>query len=355
MSINTTNSTKLIVEAIHELGNKIDKLEENLSNKLDKIYDATSNSLTTLHNEYANQNKALEIELTLGIKDFLLDYAASQGLKYSYKTGRNYPKKIKDPRENNNLITDLDGSYILSNDRNNARVENAQMKNDMNVLLNARLSILSKKIAHEKMNSVKRSEEIQNMKKALRKYSSITKETTNMSQFKESLGSQNVTENKRYLVIVESKQCLSQALLEEDIWNKMVNIIRFFIDVNLYYKSKIYNQDAASFELYTQEFQQLCENYNLNFDGIVFVIGGGYITENIKNTFKEACGKFNSYLIKRTHESIVNSQKQIKHEYVIWRERITRDYLFNLFIDHHLVLVNGSRFKQEARLFPNTY
>ncbi len=353
MSQIVSDNINKIVKAIQEVGNQLENRIENLGEKMDKTYETTSNSLTTLQHEYANQNKALEIELTLGIKDFMLDYATKHGLKYSYKTGRNYPKKLKNPRDNDELLTDIDGSYILSNNHTNAKVENTSMHDSMNVLLNARLATLSKKIAHGNMNSADRSKEITHMKKALNKYSSITREAKNNADYKDSLGAQNVIQNKRYLVIVEAKQCLSQELLQTDVMKKMKNIIRFFIDVNLYYKAKIYKW-GVGYEFFTPEFIQLCETYNLNFDGIVFIIGGSYITENINNTFKEVCGKFNSYLINLTHQTIENSQEMNKkgYEYNIWKSQITRDFLFNLFIDHRLVLVNGNRFKQTAQLFP---
>lgn len=97
------------------------KLDE-ISDKLDKLIQMMNTRFVNIENQLKNQDLSMETELTSGVEEFLESYATQNGFKFCFKTNKNYPSNIREPTNPKKTITNIDGSYILSNDMMNASV-----------------------------------------------------------------------------------------------------------------------------------------------------------------------------------------------------------------------------------------
>jgi hypothetical protein len=292
-----------------------------------------------------------------------MDYASQNGLILSVKTGKNYPCNLRSPSNPRLLITDLDGSYILSNDEKNAKIANVQISKQF-YTVNDRLKKAQTIINHYATNTYRRSQELVQVKRLLKNDTStlpaklgslMSDRERDIDKLRESLVMEH--DETRYIAIVEAKGCLSKGNIDEQS-EKMMNLIDFFRQCNWYYncKSRGILENAISRERWSTAFCKMCDMFNMRFNGIVLVIGGPYYQKNIVDIFGKMKGEFKTELSKEIANLIrvqdENSRSGEGASYYAMRDEFTLKFISNIHLQFELVFPNGSRFGREGVVWP---
>jgi hypothetical protein len=151
--------------------------------------------------------------------------------------------------------------------------------------------------------------------------------------------------NVRELLVVEvqSEHITGQA-------GKMMNLINYLATINLYHQAKLDGKldFVKRVENWTPHFISICENYNMNFTGIVLVLGGPSGMKNVHNEFTNMKGNFKNTFalhIAKLTENI--SILEASTDYIVYKWKKELEFKLGLKFDFELVLPSGYRYMEE--------
>lgn len=291
------HTTSIIVQAINEVHEVTTKTNNNIDNYRSEIH----NNITRLQNQMQHIDKGLELEITNTVSNYLQTIATRYSMKYTYKMGKNFIKKLVTPFENN-VITDLDGCYILTNTTSNAKFANSTRlkKHVPRDQLETQLQMYLKEMQTANVAKKRKLQEKLTKIQKLKAKDDAEVIENNLEEIILEMELETVTPlpNKRYICIVEAKTYLSEdELLQQAA--KMERIIEYFKQVYLYH-AKEYNKG------WTKEFITTNQQFNLLFDGIILMVGGKYYVESVMmETIDVVQENINKY-IENQKESLID-------------------------------------------------
>lgn len=344
---------QLLQEISHKLDklDKLDKLEEKIDVVL-KFIKRTDARLLTLEGSSKNLNSATERELTQGIKRSLEDYATRHGLKRTIMTGKSFPRNLRSPTDSTQLITEMDGCYILSNDESNADLEDFIKSSNSIMDVNSRIKLTQYALKNLKSNSYTRSVKLNELKKLLKheKYPFDSKKhlegiSKQLRDIHDNIRVMSL-EAKRYIVIVEAKNPLGKENVEQQ-QSKMRDLIEYFCTINYYYYAKERDmlERVSKMEKWGDHFLSLCERFNLKFNGVILVIGGPNYRKDIEDIFGQIKGN-----IVKDYLNGINSATELMNEtdeddaYAYHKVRAEYEYKMKLHIDTILYTPQGTEY-----------
>lgn len=153
----------------------------------------------------------------------------------------------------------------------------------------------------------------------------------------------NVLPNIRELVIVEAKSYVKKEYVVDQA-SKMMDLINYFSDANFFYQCRRDGKldTAKKIEKWTPQFMEMCEKYNLNFSGIVLIIGGPSGIKNLHSIFREMKGSFKTILA--TDIANLSDNTLYIDDYLKYRTLKELEFKLKFKIDFELVLPSGFRF-----------
>lgn len=327
MNTSTLLSINKNLEGINiKLGNldKLDKLDmlESIKEELSSMRYDTMKRISRFENQMQHIDLGVENTITSNVKEFLKDLATQNNMKFTYRMGKNFIKKLTDPF-GNKTITDLDGCYILSNNTSNAKYVDkdpvpAMPKSEMQARLEAELQ--KKKLEIQKATGDKKRQLEAKIKKIIDSKAKL--DNANSKAIIQTLLDEMVTNleiqdtdkhalpNKRYICIIEAKTYLSENEIKDQEL-KMEELIRYFKNVYLYHRLD------TRLAQWTKDFIETNKNINLDFDGIILILGGTYYIEStlvfLNNQLQN---KINASIRTRIEEleSLENPNKEVEYE-----------------------------------------
>jgi len=329
---------------------------DNVLLKLDKYTDTMITRFQTIEGWQGNQDNAIEPELTLGIHKFIRNYATKNGLKYTFKTGRNYPSNLRNPRNARQRITNLDGSYLITNDQRNSKVEDTNSDKPRNgyFVLQDRISKATQQLLKQnsKNENFRDYTPYKNLKQHLGDIEKGVKFVEEEKMYQNNLLTDknllenitiNVLPNIRELVIVEAKSYVKKEYVVDQA-SKMMDLINYFSDANFFYQCRRDGKldTAKKIEKWTPQFMEMCEKYNLNFSGIVLIIGGPSGIKNLHSIFREMKGSFKTILA--TDIANLSDNTLYIDDYLKYRTLKELEFKLKFKVDFELVLPSGFRF-----------
>lgn len=326
--------------------------------KLDKNIDEMRIRTKNIEGWQANQDLAIEPEVTNGIKDLVKEYATKNGYRFTYKTGKNYPANLREPTNSKRLIINIDGSYLVTNDEKNSKVENNDYPK------NAQHEIIEQNVQNA-MKILKKGERsgyidpLSNSMKAIKTLKNAERKIISEVEYKKALETHRETLLKvkeklqqkdisiRELFIVEAKSFLKKEYVEAQA-EKMMNLIDYFSKVYLYYESEKDGRfkEVKEHENWTIQFIELCKQYNMKFTGLILILGGPSGIKNIYNEFTQMKGNFKR-LLAQNIIGIKEKLNTIESSYI--KYKLEKEYEFKLLIhtDFFLVTPGSYRFSEE--------
>jgi polyhydroxyalkanoate synthesis regulator phasin len=304
--------------------------------------------LTTLEGHQSNEDLAIEKEVTDGAIDLVKSIAQKYNLQFTYKTGRNFISNLGSATDNTKLLTNFDGCYILSNSAVNAKVENTKKYNSKpQVSIQAKIKSLTDKITSPSEPSQIRNKSLTSLKKQVNKIETAQKNKNaniasdkTRTSVKESMSQEPI---KRIICIIEAKFYVSSEYINCQ-KQKMHNLIDYFATANLYYEAKKHNKII---EAWNNNFDKICNQFDMNFDGIIIIIGGPYSSKIIDTIFASMKEKFfEEFNNKKIELENKLTKLPSNNEYDILRFIYTTkfNYLSRLIINFDLSLPSGARF-----------
>jgi hypothetical protein len=338
-------ATKLddVGKSVEKLGSKLDDIGRSIET-FNQIMDRR---LSTIEGWSHNQDLSTEPEITHGIKDFIREYSNQHGFKYTFRTGKNYPSNLRQPENAKKLITNIDGSYILSNDPENSRAQDATRYDDVFFSVDARLKKAAQIINRTSTNARTRNKEISQVKRLTSHTIDLNKHTpqARLAPTPTSLSRDALDTTARYIAVVEAKNCLSnQYILDQP--DKMMELIQYFFKTNLYYECKRQNmlETGKAVENWSEPFCKSCELYNMKYNGVVILIGGPYYQKDLGPTFDIMKQQFkHRFSVELARLAVVKDMLE-GDPYYVMRSHLHYAFMASVYIDFQLVLTSGSRY-----------
>jgi polyhydroxyalkanoate synthesis regulator phasin len=364
IKLNNEDTKKNIDELAKTMKLNIDELSKTLNEHTIKNYNTLRDyaekmntrdieygkRLTTLEGHQSNEDLAIEKEVTDGAINLVKSIAQRHHLQFTYKTGKNFISNLVSAYDNNKLITNFDGCYILSNSAANAKIENIKKNNTKTqASIQSKIKSLTGKITSLSETSQLRNKSLTYLKNQVNKIETAQKNKNAENSLRQTL---NIVSNivsqepiKRIICIVEAKFYVSSEYINCQ-KQKMHNLIDYFATANLYYEAKKHgNFDTINqIENWTTNFNKICTQFNMNFDGIIIIIGGPYSSKQIKFLLDNMNEIFlNEFEIKIN--ALKNKLKLLQNDEILRFIYTTKlNYMERLIKDFDLSLPSGARF-----------
>ena len=295
------------------MNRNMESMNRNITNELhqsresmDKMRHETMMRISRFENQVTHIDKGVEITITNTVKEFLQNVATKNGMRFTFKMGRSFVKKIVDP-QSSKLITDLDGCYILTNTPNNAKYVNTQKTTDRsNVLMKLESEYEKKKAEMQGATNANKKKLQAKMDKIMKAKDQLASDNIDgvVDQVLDEIitgleleeADKNPLPSKRYICIVEAKTYMSKNEIEDQ-GTKMIDLIMYFKNAYLYHKLK------PMTSRWSKNFIETNENFNLLFDGIILILGGTHYIESIVMAENDILQKtINAYIDGRKKE-----------------------------------------------------
>lgn len=286
---NTNRIVQAIKEAFEELGNEI----KNVDKKISILLKSSLERMDNLENKSRNIDNSVELLITNSVKKWLKDYASKHGFRMTIQAGNKFIKYWK-KYYNDELITELDGCYILSNDKANVKYsnENTKLKSKNKVY-----ESLEKELKkYESMYLDKQKTE--KLSKLRKKHQELKHEINNtvvddvVDELLNDLESE-VIENtsSRVLCIIESKLYVRNEDVTDQV-DKIKLLLDYIFNVKLFKhfeNEPLKLKFISKWKNWSDTFLKINKTYNLIFDGILLFIGGSLmIKEDIQRNVDAA-------------------------------------------------------------------
>ena len=259
-----------------------------LTKQFEMIRNDNITRLARVENEIAHIDKSVEIALTNALRKYFEDYATRHNMRFTFKMGQNFIKKLVRPNSND-VITDLDGCFILSNNQRNTQYSNTQntRAKRSEMIKHLESELLEKQNLIGKLNAQKADKMKCKIDAIQQKLVMFRSAETQVQKEQKQFMQSKIDEKQRFICIVEAKVYVSNDEVEKQ-QNKMANLIDYFAAVNLYHVAKSNNDDlnidsTSTLNKWSQNFIATNEQLNLRFNGIIILIGGPNILEEYIN------------------------------------------------------------------------
>lgn len=351
----------ILEEFIKDLKTDLTELKTINNNILLKLDDTNDKMLVRIKNIegwQANQDLAIEPEVTKGVKSLLEDYSRRNGFMFTFKTGKNYPANLREPTNNKKAITNIDGSYLITSDEKNSKYTNSEFPDKINE--NYQHEVIEQNV--QKAMKILNKGEVSQSSKAIKVLKNAENKILSEIEYKKEnarrrnilLEVQKTLETKdisiRELAIIEAKSFLKIEYVRDQA-EKMMNLINYFSSVYLYYKAKEDGrlEEVRIYERWTKNFIELCEKYNMRFTGLILVLGGPSGIKNIYNEFSKMIGDFNREFSENKTEltAYIDNVDNEKAEYMKYKFKTELEFKLMIKTEFFLVTPGSYRFANE--------
>jgi predicted nucleic acid-binding Zn-ribbon protein len=282
--LNSKSNTSTIVNAIQQLGQQINDKFEKIDKKLDKTLQFSLERITNLENKSVNLDKSVELLVTNSVHDWLKNFATRNEFRMTVKTGSKFIKNWKKYNDDE-LITELDGCYILTNSKSNVKYSDTDNKlKEKNKVLESLERQLKK---YESLNTLDLQKN-NKLSKLTQKHRELQKELNSavvddvLNEILDEIDDE-ISEHKpsRVLCIVESKVFVRNEDIDYQV-KKIKQLLDYIFNVkllNLFEKDKQKINFISNWKNWNKSFIQVNKSMNLLFEGLLFFIGGNFMVE----------------------------------------------------------------------------
>lgn len=307
--------------------------------------------LKTLEGHQSNEDLSIEKEISNGAIEKVKSIGQDYKLPFTYKTGRNFISNIAQPYDNNKLITNFDGCYILSNTPTNAKVENIQKPNlKMQSKIKTNINLHTRTSINIEAKPQDRAKNLELLKKNVKMIQNEQNAVELLNKQKQSMiATLQTIPIKRMICIIEAKFYVSKEYIDAQ-KQKMHNLIDYFTATNLYYIAKEQNKfDIINLmEKWTSNFDKTCKQFNMQFDGIIIIIGGPYSSKIIDillaNMKEQFYIEFENKKKELQDKIISFPTDNNKYDDLRFIYQTKLNYVTRLIIDFDLLITTGNRF-----------